>query len=67
MLDGTPEATADRVSWKWMAPDAPKVAAIQAAIAAMEAGEEGVLIPWPCKLCEKVILGGDLRLREKRP
>jgi hypothetical protein len=57
---GTPALNGDRVSWKWMAPDAPKVLAIQAAI------EGGLEIPWPCKLCEKVILGGNLRLRLRR-
>jgi len=56
MDGGTPAVDNDRVSWKWLAPDAPKVLAIQAAI---EAGTE---IPWPCKLCEKEILGGNLRL-----
>jgi len=56
MDGGTPAVGNDRVSWKWFAPDAPKVLAIQAAI---EAGTE---IPWPCKLCEKEILGGNLKL-----
>jgi len=54
---GTPATKGDRISWKWMAPDAPKVLAIQQAIA------DGALIPWPCKLCEKEILGGNLRLQ----
>jgi hypothetical protein len=63
MLDGgTPARNGDRVSWKWMAWDAPKLAAIQGAIADIEAGVEGVVIPWPCKLCEKEILGGNLAL-----
>lgn len=53
---GTPALAGDRISWKWMAPDAPKVLAIQAAI------DAGQPIPWPCKLCEKEILGGNLRL-----
>ncbi len=58
MMDGgTPAINGDRVSWKWMAPDAPKVAAIQAAI---DAGTE---IPWPCHLCEKVITGGNIQFR----
>jgi len=58
MLDGgTPALRGDRVSWKWMAPDAPKVLAIQQAIA------DETPIPWPCKLCEKEILGGNLKLR----
>ena len=58
MLDGgTPARNGDRVSWKWMAPDAPKVLAIQEAI------DAGDAIPWPCKLCEKEILGGNLMLR----
>lgn len=53
---GTPAVAGDRVSWKWMSPEAPKVLAIQAAIGA------GLEIPWPCHLCEKEILGGNLRL-----
>ena len=52
---GTPGVGNDRLSWKWFAPDAPKVLDIQAAIAA---GEE---IAWPCKLCEKEIIGGNLQ------
>ncbi|MCL7937998.1 MAG: hypothetical protein M8860_12990 [marine benthic group bacterium] len=52
---GTPATSGDRISWKWFAPDAPKVLAIDAAI---DAGEE---IAWPCKLCEKEITGGNLK------
>ncbi len=56
-LDGaTPAVAGDRISWKWMAPDAPKVLAIQSAI------DAELEIPWPCKLCEKEILGGNLTL-----
>ncbi|HSG09244.1 MAG TPA: hypothetical protein VLA36_12865 [Longimicrobiales bacterium] len=59
-LDGaTPAVKGDRVSWKWFAPDAPKVLQIQQAIAS------GGEIPWPCKLCEKEILGGNLVLHLK--
>jgi hypothetical protein len=46
----------DRISWKWFYPDAPKVSQIRAAI---EAGDE---IVWPCNLCEKEIIGGNLKL-----
>ena len=53
---GRPGSEGDRISWKWMAPDAPKVLQIQQAIAL---GQE---ILWPCKLCEKEVLGGDLKL-----
>ena len=60
-LDGaTPAVEGDRVSWKWFAPDAPKVLQIQQAIAS------GGEIPWPCKLCEKEILGGNLVLHLKK-
>ena len=52
---GIPAVGNDRLSWKWFAPDAPKVLQIQAAIAA---GDE---IAWPCKLCEKEIIGGNLQ------
>ena len=52
---GTPAVGNDRISWKWFAPDAPKVLDIQAAIAA---GDE---VTWPCKLCEKEIIGGNLK------
>jgi len=52
---GTPAVGNDRISWKWFAPDAPKVLQIQAAIAG---GDEVV---WPCKLCEKEIIGGNLQ------
>jgi hypothetical protein len=45
----------DRISWKWFAPDAQKVLDIEAAIAA---GDE---VTWPCKLCEKEIIGGNLK------
>ncbi|HSG50405.1 MAG TPA: hypothetical protein VLA43_21435 [Longimicrobiales bacterium] len=54
---GTPATAGDRISWKWMAPDAPKVLAIREA---MEAGDP---VPWPCKLCEKQIVGGNVVLR----
>ena len=57
---GTPAVKGDRISWKWFAPDAPKVLQIQQAIASD--GE----IPWPCKLCEKEILGGNLVLHVKK-
>jgi hypothetical protein len=53
---GTPATSGDRISWKWFSPDAPKVLAIDGAIAA---GEE---IAWPCKLCEKEITGGNLKV-----
>ncbi len=56
---GTPAVAGDRISWKWFAPDAPKVLQIQAAIAADEE------IPWPCKLCEKEITGGNLMVQER--
>ena len=52
---GTPAVGNDRISWKWFAPDAQKVLDIQAAIAA---GDE---VTWPCKLCEKEIIGGNLK------
>ena len=52
---GTPAVGNDRISWKWFAPDAQKVLDIQAAIAA------GGEITWPCKLCEKEIIGGNLK------
>jgi hypothetical protein len=57
---GTPAVKGDRVSWKWFAHDAPKVLLIQQAIA------DGGEIPWPCKLCEKEILGGNLVLHMKK-
>jgi hypothetical protein len=53
---GTPAIAGDRISWKWFAPDAPKVLQIEAAIAG------DTEIPWPCKLCEKEITGGNLKL-----
>ena len=53
---GTPATKGDRISWKWMSPEAPKALAIQAAISA------GAEIPWPCHLCEKEILDGNLRV-----
>ncbi len=53
---GTPAVPGDRISWKWFAADAPKV---QAILAAIESGEQ---IPWPCRLCEKEILGGNLKI-----
>jgi len=56
---GTPAVNGDRISWKWFAPDAPKVLQIQEAIASDQ------VIPWPCKLCEKEILGGNLVLFER--
>jgi hypothetical protein len=60
-LDGaTPAVMGDRISWKWFAPDAQKVLDIQEAIAS------GSDIPWPCKLCEKEILGGNLTLHSGR-
>ena len=49
----------DRISWKWFAPDAPKVLDIEDAITA---GDEVV---WPCKLCEKEIIGGNLKVHGK--
>ncbi len=52
---GTPAVGNDRISWKWFAPDAQKVLDIEAAIAA---GDE---VTWPCKLCEKEIIGGNLK------
>ncbi|MGB5675279.1 MAG: hypothetical protein WBO43_12080 [Gemmatimonadota bacterium] len=52
----TPGRKGDRISWKWFYPDAPKVLEIDAAIAA------GTEITWPCKLCEKEIIGGNLKL-----
>ena len=54
--DATPAVKGDRISWKWFAADAPKVAQIQQAIGS---GQE---ITWPCKLCEKQIVGGNLKL-----
>ncbi|MGW8282317.1 MAG: hypothetical protein ACWGON_03350 [Gemmatimonadota bacterium] len=51
---GTPGPGNDRISWKWFAPDAQKVLDIEAAIAA------GSQVTWPCKLCEKEIIGGNL-------
>lgn len=56
---GTPAVGNDRISWKWFAPDAPKVLDIEAAIAA---GDE---VTWPCKLCEKEIIGGNLKVNSK--
>lgn len=53
---GTPAVRGDRISWKWFAPDAPKVTQILAAL------DAGGTVPWPCSLCEKEILGGNLRL-----
>jgi len=53
---GTPGRKGDRISWKWFYPDAPKVLEINAAIAA------DAEITWPCKLCEKEIIGGNLAL-----
>lgn len=53
---GTPAREGDRISWKWMSPEASKALAIQAAIST------GAPIPWPCHLCEKEILGGNLRV-----
>ena len=49
----------DRISWKWFAPDAQKVLDIEAAIAA---GDE---VTWPCKLCEKEIIGGNLKVHRR--
>jgi len=57
MDGGTPAVQGDRLSWKWFAPDAPKVLAIDGAIAS---GEE---VAWPCKLCEKEIIGGNLKVQ----
>jgi hypothetical protein len=56
---GTPAVGNDRISWKWFAPDAQKVLDIEAAIAA---GNE---VTWPCKLCEKEIIGGNLKVHGK--
>lgn len=56
----TPALSGDRISWKWFAPDAPKVLEIQSAIT------HGTDIPWPCKLCEKEILGGNLVLNLRK-
>ncbi len=53
---GTPAVNGDRISWKWFAPDAPKVDQI---FSALDAGQP---VPWPCSLCEKVILGGNLTM-----
>ncbi|MGB5675552.1 MAG: hypothetical protein WBO43_13485 [Gemmatimonadota bacterium] len=53
----TPGRKGDRISWKWFYPDAPKVLEIDAAIAA------GTETTWPCKLCEKEINGGNLKLQ----
>lgn len=53
---GTPAVRGDRISWKWMAADAPKLVSILDAIA------ENEEIPWPCHLCEKEILGGNFML-----
>ena len=56
---GAKAVQGDRISWKWFAPDAPKVLDIEAAIAA---GDE---VTWPCKLCEKEIIGGNLMVHSK--
>ena len=59
MDGGTPGVNGDRISWKWKGPLEPKVLQILGAIA--EGADVGE-IQWPCKLCEKEIIGGNLTL-----
>jgi len=56
---GKSRTESDRISWKWFYPDAPKVLQLDAAIAADGHVAEDL---WPCKLCEKEITGGNLKL-----
>jgi hypothetical protein len=55
----TPGRDGDRISWKWFYPDAQKILDIDSAIAGGVPADE---IPWPCNLCEKEIIGGNLKL-----
>ncbi len=56
---GRSRTETDRISWKWFYPDAPKVQEVNAAISATGHVAEEL---WPCKLCEKEIIGGNLKL-----
>ena len=56
---GKSRTDTDRISWKWFYPDAPKVLQVDAAIASDGHVAEDL---WPCKLCEKEIIGGNLKL-----
>lgn len=56
---GSSRTESDRISWKWFYPDAPKVLQVDAAIASDGHVAEDL---WPCKLCEKEIIGGNLKL-----
>jgi hypothetical protein len=56
---GKSRTESDRISWKWFYPDAPKVLQVDAAIASDGHVAEDL---WPCKLCEKEIIGGNLKL-----
>ena len=56
---GKSRTDTDRISWKWFYPDAPKVQQIDTAIESDGHVAEDL---WPCKLCEKEIIGGNLKL-----
>ena len=58
---GKSRTDTDRISWKWFYPDAPKVLQVDAAIASDGHVAEDL---WPCKLCEKEITGGNLKLHK---
>lgn len=56
---GKSSTETDRISWKWFYPNAPKVQQVNAAISSAGHVAEEL---WPCKLCEKEIIGGNLKL-----
>jgi hypothetical protein len=58
---GKSRTESDRISWKWFYPDAPKILQVDAAIASEGHVAEDL---WPCKLCEKEITGGNLKLHK---
>ena len=59
---GKSRTETDRISWKWFYPNAPKVQQVNAAINTTGHVNEDL---WPCKLCEKEIIGGNLQLLTK--
>jgi len=56
---GKSKTETDRISWKWFYPNAPKVQQVNAVISSSGHVDEEY---WPCKLCEKEIIGGNLKL-----
>jgi len=59
---GKSKTETDRISWKWFYPNAPKVQQVNAKISSTGHVDEEF---WPCKLCEKEIIGGNLKLHVK--